>query len=100
MFDPLPRDDRAGVQIELQGGVERLGWWGFGRRLLSVHGRDHPVHLRERQCRRRQHGRPIGDPDGFAQLRADRRPGRVAVPPVQVRTRQATGTILRGITLA
>ncbi len=49
MSGPLTRDDGAGVDVELQGGVQRLGRPGIGYRLLPAYGRDHPVHLAERQ---------------------------------------------------
>src|ERR1700756_2396505 len=68
MPGPLTRDDGAGVDVELQSGVERRGRRRIGHRLAPAHRRDHPVHLAERQGRGRQQGGPVGHPDGVAQL--------------------------------
>ncbi len=89
MPGPLTRDDGAGVEVELQGGVQRRWRRGIGHRLPPAHRRDHPVHLTERQRRRRQQGGPVGHPDGVSQLGGDGRPRGVAVAAVQVSAAKA-----------
>lgn len=87
MFRPLPRHDRAGVDVEFQRRVQCLRRCG----IRPANRPDHPIDLAERQRRRRQQGRPIGDADGVAQLRGDGGPRRVTVSAVQIRTPQAAG---------
>ena len=75
------------ADVDLQGGAQR-------RRAARVRPReppDHPIDLVERQRRRGQHGRPVGDSDGVAQLRGHRGPGRVAVAAMQIGAAQAAG---------
>ena len=90
MSGPLPGDDGAGVEIEFQCGIERLGW----PLVFPAHGRDHPIHLTQRQRRGRQQGGPVGHPDGVAQLSGDGRPRGVAIAAMQVSARQTAGLVL------
>lgn len=93
MSGPSPRDDGARVEVEFEGGVQRLRRFRVVRGALDAHRGDHPVHLAERQRRGRQQSGPVGDADGLAELRADGRPGGVAVPAVQVGAPQAAGKL-------
>src|SRR5271170_429372 len=91
MSRPLSHHDRAGVDVELQRGVQRLRRSGSRTGVRPADRADHPVDLAERHRRRGQQGRAVGHADGVAQLCGDGRPRRVAVPAVQIRTPQAAG---------
>ena len=79
---PVPRDDRTGRDVELQGGRQgRRRSWG-GPVLAAAHRLDHGLNLAQGQGGGGQNGGVIGHTDGVAQLRRQGRPRGVAIAAV------------------